>query len=494
MNAADCFDDPFDDVFDVPIGRIRRRLPPLGERDKVSRGSSTGIVFRLEWQSEPEVVGSLDFSFFRSDCELEVILSMRRLATEPVWVGFLETMARTWSRLLLQEGRGVIVPEGAFVSAMGDERDIARWFGASAFTGSFLLVREGNEMVVESQGYSRRGSFADVLRTLEYLGDAVAARMERWSRSSASHRAVAAWRSRDNGRTLREETILSLGMPRERAEGLLEQGVIPMPTNRNELIRGLDEIRAAARMAQGVLGDADLRRLVGWIARVEMMPAPSLDNLDCLSQKVWPVLDQHEGKPPFEQGYALAASLREQLRQDARQPFDLVGVLRDWAVPIHLVDIDRRVEAISVWGARHGPAILLNKWEGSPSVGSDMSVNVNLPERLPGRVRATLAHEICHLLVDRGISLPAAEVCGGTVPEVPEQRARAFAAELLAPKMILRDIYAQASGVEQALEAMTRHFSAGRQLVARQLLNEFPESSPLLPLLDREYLEQIAKS
>ena len=40
-----------------------------------------------------------------------------------------------------------------------------------------------------------------------------------------------------------------------------------------------------------------------------------------------------------------------------------------------------------------------------------------------GRRRATLAHEICHLLVDRGSALPLVEVLGGRTAEHVERRA-----------------------------------------------------------------------
>ena len=49
-------------------------------------------------------------------------------------------------------------------------------------------------------------------------------------------------------------------------------------------------------------------------------------------------------------------------------------------------------------------------------------------------MRATFAHEIAHLLLDRTTALPLAEVLGGRPVGNTEERARAFAAQLLLPK------------------------------------------------------------
>jgi Zn-dependent peptidase ImmA (M78 family) len=53
-----------------------------------------------------------------------------------------------------------------------------------------------------------------------------------------------------------------------------------------------------------------------------------------------------------------------------------------------------RIDAVACWGPRHGPAVLLNR-EGRHA-------------HTERGARATLAHEICHLLIDRQGSLPLA--------------------------------------------------------------------------------------
>jgi Zn-dependent peptidase ImmA (M78 family) len=56
----------------------------------------------------------------------------------------------------------------------------------------------------------------------------------------------------------------------------------------------------------------------------------------------------------------------------------------------------------------------------------------------------TLAHEFCHLLVDRGHALSAVDVLGGRMPNAVEARAKAFAGELLLPRRVAGDIWVSA--------------------------------------------------
>ena len=136
------------------------------------------------------------------------------------------------------------------------------------------------------------------------------------------------------------------------------------------------------------------------------------------------VIASKEDEAPFAQGYELAAWLRSKLRiagdQGRVNPDE---ILESWRVPVTDVAIGLGdIDAIGCWGPRHGPAVLVN---------TDARHADNA-----GRRRATLAHEICHLLVDRSGSLPLVEVLGGRTAKHAEQRARAFAAELLADERL----------------------------------------------------------
>lgn len=126
------------------------------------------------------------------------------------------------------------------------------------------------------------------------------------------------------------------------------------------------------------------------------------------------------GSPPHEQGYSLAEQFREALDNPA-EPLDVEALLQKIGVDVDDVDLgDPSVDGATVWTGDHGPVILVNA-RGHRT-------------EAPWARRMTLAHELCHLLVDRSV---ATELMVASTPWAPpelERRANAFAAELLLPK------------------------------------------------------------
>jgi Zn-dependent peptidase ImmA (M78 family) len=85
--------------------------------------------------------------------------------------------------------------------------------------------------------------------------------------------------------------------------------------------------------------------------------------------------------------------------------------------------------------------------------------------------RSTLAHEICHLLVDRGRALPATEVLGGQSPKLAEQRANAFAAEFLLPREQAALACQNHPNIVQAATSLEQRFGVSREVVCHQIYN-----------------------
>ena len=162
---------------------------------------------------------------------------------------------------------------------------------------------------------------------------------------------------------------------------------------------------------------------------------------------------------PFEQGYRLAAWLRNALSLSPELPCEPKALLAAWGVDIQPVDIPADpIEAIAAWGNDHGPVILLNR------PADDL-------RSISPRERATLAHEICHLLIDRRGALPAAEVLGGRTPEYAEKRARAFAAELLLPREAAADKVRNAGSLSEAVEQLQQTYHVSKALLGWQIRN-----------------------
>jgi Zn-dependent peptidase ImmA (M78 family) len=93
--------------------------------------------------------------------------------------------------------------------------------------------------------------------------------------------------------------------------------------------------------------------------------------------------------------------------------------------------------------------------------------------RGPRGRNATLAHELCHLLLDRDRARRAVVVSGPWAPPRIEQRARAFAAMFLVPVGGLRRLVEAHGGPVDAdlLRTIAGHFNASTDLVATHLLN-----------------------
>jgi len=172
--------------------------------------------------------------------------------------------------------------------------------------------------------------------------------------------------------------------------------------------------------------------------------------------------------PPHAQGRELARWLRRELGAGTG-PVEPRAILERWGVEVRDVKLETSgLEAVSIWGPHRGPSVLLN-------------VAAKRSQSKQGS-RATLAHEIAHLLVDRAAALPFAEVLGGGAPLGPEKRANGFAAELLLPREVAVGSFEKAETAIQAreiLDRLWRKFSVSREIIAWQTLKY---SAPLPPV------------
>jgi Zn-dependent peptidase ImmA (M78 family) len=127
------------------------------------------------------------------------------------------------------------------------------------------------------------------------------------------------------------------------------------------------------------------------------------------------------GGTPWEQGYEFAERALEALALDGDGSIDIEHLLVDrLGVRIDPSMLsDARLRGVAIAGPQHHPAVIPNDTH---------------PRNLSyeGR-RFTLAHELCHLLVDRRAGRRLAIASGPWAPVEIEQRANAFAAYFLMP-------------------------------------------------------------
>jgi len=161
-------------------------------------------------------------------------------------------------------------------------------------------------------------------------------------------------------------------------------------------------------------------------------------------------------KRPWARGYVLAQDVLEYLSLpggadewiDIRAIYERLGI-HESLLPLN----DSGIRAVSLAGPEHRPSALLNPKHGT----------------YPGEFgrRFTLAHELCHILFDRGYGARLAIASGPWAPRDIESRANAFAAMLLMPTDLVRRIVdqltiptASAAGVREVARRLRTSFKA----------------------------------
>lgn len=367
-----------------------------------------------------------------------------------------QTLADRWESVaeetMLQEEEQVFLFE--------DRHNLARGM-QGIFLPSLYILREGNQCwVCSTEATSLLLPFDQVHDTLQELGDWLADFVRPHLDSEFGPRARTAlewWGSREQ-RCSQMLFQLQTGMPV--AELAKLHGETPAATffemveEAGQEASGSNSLLAAARMSAGVVPVDMQRALLNHLRGLPKRQTPELDALSSEAHHVpTPSASLHQ------QGYELANWLRTKLQLSDTDLLDPEALLKQWNVVIEEIDFPKTpLSAIAAWGEKHGPGILLNTGLNS------------LATHIHGR-RTTLAHEICHLLVDRRTALPAAEILGGKTPEFPEKRARAFAAELLLPRHTVYELLDPLEDIEQSMQMLSHRFGVSTQVAANQLRN-----------------------
>lgn len=394
------------------------------------------------------------------------------------WIDLLEFLGRNWSALMLEQGYPIPLDDiphpGQLLQkaqarwddmgeepAFAEEEQVLRFLDrhnlSVAMSGAnlpmLLWLRSGDTLwLVDEDEQARRVAFHSLQAQLEAMGDVLAREFE-GSAQAHVRATVHQWRRREE--QLRQDYLAyTTGLDDKRLTAL--QALFPLGEAANDAGLQREPVYlAAARMVRHHLS---IEQIAGIMRRLREAPKTGKHPLGELLDGASACLRQSIDRPPFEQGYQLARWLREQLGQREREAFDPEGLLRREGVSIEECELETpRIDAIACWGDID-PLILLNRHAQARAATDN------------GR-RSTLAHELCHLLIDRTRALPVAEVLGGEVDSESEKRANAFAAELLVPQAHAIQVLRQAPDLKSAVAALTQSHRVSRQLVAYQLLN-----------------------
>lgn len=137
---------------------------------------------------------------------------------------------------------------------------------------------------------------------------------------------------------------------------------------------------------------------------------------------------------PYMEGYRLAMEWAQQTGLwDTEGSIDIRKHLHKFGVSIKEIELgDKSVGGIAVARRNLAPVILVN--------------TSNERNAFPSGERFSLAHELCHLLHDRGRGMTVALISGPWAPPAIEKRANAFAAMLLMPDNAIQNAFSQTGG------------------------------------------------
>jgi Zn-dependent peptidase ImmA (M78 family) len=443
-------------------------------------GSDDGLRFEMTWVDQP---GELAAEATRGELRLllrgEVIWRGLddRCGFEWTWIELLEFLGDAWPYLMWEEGfpLGLRPAPTEKLSAQAemmweqDPEEIreSREAVFEAFQGvhdlsrglqgvvlpPLWIVREGRVCWLSSKQQAVLRSSDEVIQTLSALGDAIAERLRNTSHTDArAESALGTWSTRLRVPDLVAVTIATGLDPEIQRVIQKDQPLEHTWELRNEFQP--NELLAAARMAQELSVDV-ITRVVEAVRRCPKLETPELDRL---TETLQPLMVEFEHERPHDQGYRLATWLRRVLKLGDESRADPSSLLKQWRVKVRELAANAPdLDAFACWGPNHGPGIFIN------SRGSH--------NQSQGGVNATLAHEICHLLVDRIGALPLAEVLGGRTSQTAEARARAFAAEFLLPRTEAGRAFQTIASADDVMRRLQRRYRVSQEIVAWQARN-----------------------
>jgi Zn-dependent peptidase ImmA (M78 family) len=347
--------------------------------------------------------------------------------------------------------------EEAAVASFEEAHDLSRAIAGVFDLPSLWLFRVGERFVCESQGRQWYLPYGEVVAALAGLGDKAAEILAEGDRKWNG--LIAMWHRRDEGEGVKLLSW-SLGLDLAESEALVADGSLTAPRNFADAANDNDELRIAARMA-GSLPLEQIRQVIAAARQFERTEAPRLVELGevCRAE----IAAQRKDGRPFVQGEAAARCVRDWLTVGPDEALDIQEAMASLGVRVVAEAIEpETLDGLAVWGSRHGPGVFLNL--------ASVRATQAEPEEWgqDPAVRVTVAHELCHLVLDGSHSVSAVDVLKSRMPVAVEQRAKSFAGEVLLPSRTAGRWWHDAGaptgreGLREVLVALERQFGVPR--------------------------------
>ncbi len=469
----------------------------------MSFGDSSTLGLRITWTDDPRARTAAEHTQGELCVELdghlvwgECVSGIQR-GVSWTWIELLERLATSWKYLKwedfgpfgmtehprdLRQAAGFRWQKVSEAQREAEEWELYRYEErhdlAQALGGlhlpSLWLVRRGNQMLVSCRRIDAMLPVDQALQTLAGLGDAISDRLL----NCGDERATIARRTWTERAKSDPEKFTEIVSGRDRDYLRLVRG-----GRTSEEVFGIgsslvpNELLAAARMTPRELPTEDMAKILDQICSLSRVAVTRLDEW---SQELLPLVGARQR--PHEQGYAAANWLRGQCELPGGSAVDLETLYRSLGIRVLDVSLKSEVlEAVAVWGPAHGPGVLIN-------------ISRTRSSTKPGR-RFSMAHELCHLLLDRSSARPLVDVMvgpGTRGDDEVEKRANAFAAEFLLPRSQLPELFTTTENLTETAEGIVNRFQIGRELLYRQVQNARAHFGK--PQVDEATLENWARA
>lgn len=382
-----------------------------------------------------------------------------------VWHKFLKGLARVWERLCYAQTGYVTLHESffgggeAFTTADGDISGVSE---KKTTESEIYLTREGDLMRVQHQQHTLWTPMPLFRKLFANLAERIL---------------------KDQPDLTANEALLRLGsdeMPEPPKVELLKFDTGLDPAGYENVYKFLEHVpnyryyAAVARMGSGVLGPEELGELLEHVHKLpvsEKRPSPALQSItDAIPVEV------HNGNLlNYRQGYLLAAFMLKRLGlSNERAQLDIEAIMADLGLEIVEDNFSPSILALAVW-QKANPRIFLNM--------NAIGTNANLR-------RSSLAHEFCHVLVDRGGARPFGDLLDTEEQgDGIERRARAFAAEFLLPRATAIAFLKDLGSCD--ISALAQHFGVSLHLAANQVFNASKEKGLDVPYQWRTIADEV---
>lgn len=374
--------------------------------------------------------------------------------------GLPSAAARRWEDLPQEQ----IDEEASELEAFEDAHNLAQAFGGMFDLPPLWFIREGEHMMIDTVRTFTRVPFDAVSAELTGIGDHIADHLLKVDKVKWG-RVVDAWKRRDSGNAV---NLLSWSASLETgvAEQLIGKGLITPPSNFAEAANDNNELLIAARMA----GALPTEQIVEVLELARRFSYHTAQNLDAISSVALAHMRDLPRCEPFAEGEALANFARSWFNISSTEAVDIFGLVNGLGVEIIIDAVGPSTfDGLAIAGGSYGPGAFINSRGGRirDKDCQDLSRDAG--------ARVNLAHELCHLLVDREHPLSAVEVLRSRMPASIESRARAFAGEFLLPSSTAATFWDEAGSpidhepLNAVLQALVDRFGVSFSVAAWKL-------------------------